>query len=148
MTDWAELSGPAGQVFRFRVVAYEFPDRAPTDDHDYDANWLRIDVLASDGIATWKWDREPAWLTWDLPRLRSWFVAVLDGTEPDYDWCSLEPLVTFSNTPEGVGADVDCGIPAGGGTREHHILSLAPTESQLQSVIAVVDEAIANFPPR
>ena len=143
---WAELTGPGGHAFRFRIVAYEFPGHVPRHEHDYDANWLRVDAVATDGVETWEWNRYAAWLTWDLPRLRDWFAAVLEKHDQGIDWCSLEPLVTFTVTADGVMADVDCGIH--GDEREKHTVHLQPTDDELRVAVVVVDAAMREFPPR
>jgi hypothetical protein len=90
----ARLSGAGGAFVEFSVVGYQYPARAPLDDHDYDANWLRIQFRVSDGKGIWS-TVEPAWLTWDLPSLIQWLRVVASGIRPPEAWTVLEPLLSL-----------------------------------------------------
>jgi hypothetical protein len=65
--------------------------------NDWDANWLNVRMLASDGRRRWTSD-EATLLTWDLQRLINWLRAAADtelGTHPIDVYSGLEPSLQF-----------------------------------------------------
>ena len=90
----ARLSGSDGEFVEFSLVNYQYPARAPENDHDYDANWLFIQFRVCDGERSWS-TVEPAWLTWDVAGLIRWLGEVASGVLPSTVWTAPEPLLTL-----------------------------------------------------
>src|SRR5258708_3914951 len=82
------LIGPPRHLLELEPVSYQYHIagtilHAPIT-NDWDANWLNIRMLASDGRRQWT-STEPALLTWDLHRLINGRPAAADpelGTQP------------------------------------------------------------------
>lgn len=90
----ARLSGAGDEFVEFSLVNYQYPSRAPEDDHDYDANWLFVQFHVCDGQRSWS-TLDPAWLTWEAVSLIEWLREVASGVRPSTVWTALEPLLTL-----------------------------------------------------
>jgi hypothetical protein len=95
------LIGPPRHVLELEPVSYQYHIagtilHAPIT-NDWDANWLNVRMLASDGRRHWT-STEPALLTWDLHRLINWLRAAADAelwTQPMDIYSGLEPSLQF-----------------------------------------------------
>jgi hypothetical protein len=150
----ARLSGTNGEWVTFAVVGYQFPDYAPQDDHDYDANWLNVLFRVSDGDRTWG-TRAAAWLTWDLPRLATWLRGVANGEQPEYQWTALEPLLSLecveaSPSPR-INVHLALELRSDDVKMSHEpeeMIELAPSALEVLNAAEAAGASYARFPPR
>jgi hypothetical protein len=93
----ARLRGPTDHVLELTPLAYEFPDST----EDYDANWVIVRMVASDGERRWLAE-DPCFLTWDLFSLVFWIRGLAEGADGLLDcYSALEPNLQFERLGKG-----------------------------------------------
>lgn len=84
------LEGANGDRLALRVYGYQYPGECD----DYDANWLLIDLTASQAGRAWR-SLGAILLTWEVAGLADWFdaLAVEGSSEPEFSF--IEPNLHF-----------------------------------------------------
>jgi len=75
------LAGPPDHLLEFEPLRYQYPalpGRSQPGSADWDANWVVVRILASDGERRWG-NADPAFTTWELNELVQWFRYIASG---------------------------------------------------------------------
>ncbi|NCT92576.1 hypothetical protein GXB85_16705 [Cellulomonas sp. APG4] len=93
------LHSTDGVTFTLRPLRYEFPELAPTEPDDWDANWLVLrGELHVPGHVPWSFE-DPSLTTWDAAHLTRWLRRVASGQAAPGRHATLEfvePDLAFS----------------------------------------------------
>src|SRR5688500_1987016 len=89
-----KLTSIDGSTFELTIVGYEFPDNLPTDNNDYDANWL---ILIAEAFHPQRWQTSgPFMTTWEAKKLRDWLVEVASGKTDEAKLRFTESEIRFT----------------------------------------------------
>src|SRR5690349_305701 len=90
-----ELRNAAGDFLKLTLVGYQFPNRVPDSQYDYDANWLMVRLDAELDGRAWR-AQDPCLTTWEVTRLANWLEQLHFGQPLSYPRMSFtEPLLDF-----------------------------------------------------
>ncbi len=84
----------------FNVINYEYPERVATEDYDYDANWLTVEIAYSCGDDKNTY-YDSCLLTSELIELIDRIDDLLAGKETGFITDFMEPYLKFSVTKVG-----------------------------------------------
>ena len=84
----------------FNVINYQYPERVATEDYDYDANWLMVEIAYSNRAETNTYN-DPCLLTYEFIDLIDGIDEILAGRETGYITDFMEPYLQFSVTKVG-----------------------------------------------
>ena len=89
-----------GKKIEFNVINYQYPERVATEDYDYDANWLMVEIAYSNRAEKNTY-YDPCLLTYEFIDLIDGIDEILAGRETGYITDFMEPYLKFSVTKVG-----------------------------------------------
>lgn len=143
-------TGLHGQRAELSVRGYELADEG----EGYDANWLVLEADFQNELGQWS-RASSCLLTWELPWLRRWMRAVVDGEAQDSDLSFLEPDLKLHHL--GLVKDERCfalladfglafSVKPGG--RDAALVVVRLSSTILVQSLTTIDRWIEAYPPR
>jgi hypothetical protein len=120
---------------------------------DLDANWLQVNVTATDGVNSWIDDGEVL-CTWEVLGLAEWFEAVASGQFPNHGTVNIEytPAFELSNDRKAIEVTVHACSDELGGTQDRArrwgALRFPIDPEALRRFAAELRRDVAPFPVR